>query len=459
MSLVSETADMLHAHPADQPLVMVVEDSRTQAMLLKHLLERNGYRVIVAISGREALDLLAQNKPSLIISDIVMPKMDGYELTQRIKEDEKLAGIPVILLTALSDPDDVIRGLEAKVDFYLTKPYDEDFLLNKIGLVISNPAGRPKGELQKLEVNLWGTPHQVKVDPEHSLSLLASTYENAVQLNAKLRKTQSDLQILNRDLEKKVDERTAHLKAEVAQRKEAEEKVLQRTAELEAANNELREFAYVVSHDLKAPLRGVSQLAAWLAADQADNLDDDGKEMIDLLLTRLDRMHNLIEGILQYSRIGRVKEEETEVDLNELVAEIIDLLAPPDNVTVSVENTMPVLRLERTRIGQVFQNLLSNAIKFLDKPEGLVKVTCEENETHWRFGVTDNGPGIDPKYHEKIFQIFQTLTARDELESTGIGLTVVKKIIDMAGGRITVESELGVGTAFFFTLPKRNDGT
>jgi PAS domain S-box-containing protein len=167
--------------------ILVVEDSLTQAMLLTHLLEENGYDVERAASGREALKLLEGLKPSLIISDIVMPEMDGYELTAAIKRDAHLSDIPVILLTQLSDPEDVIHGLEAKVDFYLTKPYDETFLLTKVNSVISQPAGRKKAaELKDLEVNLWGRTHVVTVDPEHSLSLLASTYENAIQINRQL---------------------------------------------------------------------------------------------------------------------------------------------------------------------------------------------------------------------------------------------------------------------------------
>ncbi len=169
--------------------ILIVEDSLTQAMLLTHLLEENGYAVARAVSGKEALEFLEGQKPDLIVSDIVMPEMDGYELTAAIKRNARLADIPVILLTQLSDPEDVIHGLEAQVDFYLTKPYDETFLLTKVDSVISQPAGKKKSaDLKDLEVNLWGKTHVVTVDPEHSLSLLASTYENAIQINRQLQK-------------------------------------------------------------------------------------------------------------------------------------------------------------------------------------------------------------------------------------------------------------------------------
>ena len=435
--------------------ILIVEDSPTQAMLLKHLLEQNGYHVLSAVTGRDALEILHTDRPALVISDIVMPEMDGYELTRAIKEDEQLSDIPVILLTALLDPEDVLRGLEARVDFYLNKPYDEDFLLSKVQSVLAAPSVEANGDEQRsCQVTVNGKTHTVTTSAESSLNLLVSTYENAVQINEKLLKAQMELRALNKDLENKVRERTAHLQEEIVQRKQAEDRVTQRTTELEAANNELREFAYVVSHDLKAPLRAVSQLASWISTDHADSLNEDGQEMLGLLLGRLDRMHNLVEGILQYSRIGRVKESVTEVDLSQLVAEVIDLLAPPDNVNVIVETSLPTIRFEPTRAAQLIQNLISNGIKFMDKPQGEIRIACEDAGTDWRFSVADNGPGISAKYHEKIFQIFQTLTARDEFESTGIGLAVVKKIVDMGRGEIWLESEEGGGTTFFFTLPK-----
>jgi signal transduction histidine kinase len=141
------------------------------------------------------------------------------------------------------------------------------------------------------------------------------------------------------------------------------------------------------------------------------------------------------------------------VNLNELVSEVIDMLSPPKNITITVENEMPTIKCERTRIMQVFQNLLSNAVKFMNKPQGKIKISYADENDFWKFGVSDNGPGIEEKYFEKIFQIFQTLTPRDEFESTGIGLTITKKIVELYGGRIWVESEVGNGSTFFFTLP------
>jgi PAS domain S-box-containing protein len=228
--------------------------------------------------------------------------------------------------------------------------------------------------------------------------------------------------------------------------------LLRRVAEI---NEELTHFAYVVSHDLKAPLRGIKLIAEWLCADYGDRLGGDAKEQLDLLQSRVGRMHNLIDGVLQYSRVGRIREDIVPIDLNGLIPGIIDGIAPPAHIRVVVQPGLPVIECERTRIIQVFQNLLGNAVKFMDKPAGEVKIACVQDGEFWRFSVADNGPGIEAKYFDRIFRLFQTLSPRDEFESSGVGLAVVKKIIEMYGGRIWIESEMDRGSTFFFTLPRR----
>jgi len=235
----------------------------------------------------------------------------------------------------------------------------------------------------------------------------------------------------------------------LAQQKQAA--LLRKVADI---NEELTHFAYVVSHDLKAPLRGIKLVTEWLCADYGDKLGDDAKEQLDLLQSRVARMHNLIDGVLQYSRIGRITEEATQVDLTELIAGIVDGIAPPAHVHVTVEGPLPTLSGEKTRITQVFQNLLANAVKFMDKPVGEVRIGCVEDGEFWRFHVADNGPGIEEKYFDRIFRLFQTLAPRDEFESTGVGLALVKKIVERYGGRVWVESEVGRGSTFFVSWPK-----
>ncbi len=221
-------------------------------------------------------------------------------------------------------------------------------------------------------------------------------------------------------------------------------------------NQELREFAYIISHDLKAPLRAIRTLADWLKADYADKLDAEGKEHLTLLASRVNRMQNLIDGVLQYSRIGRTEQGTVPVDLAQVVPEVIENLGVPEHVAVHIENDLPTVDADPTRITQVFQNLLSNAIKYMDKPQGRVTIACAEQGSFWQFRVSDNGPGIEAKDFERIFKLFQTLGRRDDGESTGIGLTIAKKIVELYGGRIWVESEVGQGSTFFFTFPKRS---
>ncbi|SEK71620.1 Tar ligand binding domain-containing protein [Nitrosovibrio tenuis] len=241
---------------------------------------------------------------------------------------------------------------------------------------------------------------------------------------------------------------------DISERKLAEEQKTRLMDELESANDELRSFAYVVSHDLKAPLRAIGALADWLSTDYAAKFDEEGREHMRLLVNRVHRMGNLIDGILEYSRVGRVKEDLVGVDVGQVVHEVIDLIAPPANVTISVENPLPTVVAEPTRIQQIFQNLLSNAIKYMDKPRGEIRIGCAAEGEQWKFSVSDNGPGIEPRHFDKIFQLFQTLAPRDRIESTGVGLALVKKIVEMYGGRIWLESIPGVGSIFYFTLPR-----
>ncbi|MCD6308060.1 MAG: GHKL domain-containing protein, partial [Candidatus Latescibacteria bacterium] len=151
--------------------------------------------------------------------------------------------------------------------------------------------------------------------------------------------------------------------------------------------------------------------------------------------------------------------EMTRLDLNEIVPGIIDMIAAPDNIDIRIETPLPVIVAERTRIGQVFGNLLSNAVKFMDKPDGRISISCADRGGFWRFSVSDNGPGIEERYFERIFKIFQTLSPRDDFESTGVGLSLVKKIVTMYRGTVDVESTVGVGTTFYFTLPKTGEET
>ena len=235
-----------------------------------------------------------------------------------------------------------------------------------------------------------------------------------------------------------------------------EQRVEERTAELNRVNEELKNFAYVVSHDLKAPLRAINQLSGWVAEDYASSFDEDGREQMALICSRAKRMHEMIDGILQYSRIGRIKEEAETIDLNQLIEEVVELIVPANSIKVAVLTPFPVVKGERLRIYQVFQNLIDNAIKYNDKKEGVIQLSCVSQEDQWQISVKDNGPGIAKKYQEKIFQLFQTLKPKDQTDSTGIGLSLIEKSVSNWGGKIWIESDEGMGSTFIFTLPKNN---
>lgn len=281
---------------------------------------------------------------------------------------------------------------------------------------------------------------------------------------------QRDLELVaaNNKLEVRVEERTVklidaneQLKGEVGHRKQAEQALgelnrnLQATVqELRRSNRELQDFANVTAHDLKAPLRAIGTLTDWLYSDYYDTFDEQGREQLQLVKGRVTRMNELIEGILRYSEIGRGHRCMQAVNLDALIAEVVAMVSVPAPFAVRIEGPLPVVTCERIRLLQVFQNLIGNAVKYMDKQEGCIEIRCQEGTDHWEFSVADNGPGIDQKYHAKIFKMFQTLAPRDEIESTGIGLAVVKKIVELYGGRVWVESHRNLGSTFYFTLPK-----
>ncbi|MBW4569480.1 MAG: PAS domain S-box protein [Tolypothrix carrinoi HA7290-LM1] len=228
----------------------------------------------------------------------------------------------------------------------------------------------------------------------------------------------------------------------------------QTTALLQKQNQELDQFAYVASHDLKAPLRAIASLSEWIEEDLADQLREENRHQMHLLRGRVQRMEGLINGLLEYSRIGRVQTESYEVNVGELIKEVIDLLAPPLTFNIEVAEGMPTFRTKRLPLQQVFSNLIGNAIKYHPRIDGHVKISVEERSSYYEFAVADDGAGIAPEYHEKIFAIFQTLQSRDQKESTGIGLAIVKKIVETQGGTITLKSQINAGSTFCFTWQK-----
>lgn len=242
---------------------------------------------------------------------------------------------------------------------------------------------------------------------------------------------------------------------DITQVRREEKKRQKLMAKLEEANRELNDFAHVVSHDLKAPLRAIRNLSDWISADYEDKLGEEGQQQFELLKSRVDRMKDLINGILEYSRMGRLNSEEKVVDLQQELEEVIKALDPPEHIHIKIVEKIPHVFINEVSIMQVFQNLISNAIKYNDKPSGLIEIGCKQAGKRMCFWVRDNGPGIAPKDRKRIFKIFETLENARTYESTGVGLAIVKKILSNYKGNIWLESNPGEGTTFFFTLPNK----
>ncbi len=223
-------------------------------------------------------------------------------------------------------------------------------------------------------------------------------------------------------------------------------------AELKASNQELQEYAHIVSHDLKSPLRSINALASWLQEDFGNALGPEGTVQLELMQEKIEGMDKLINGILEYSSIREQARQWVNVDLNKIVDEIREIIYIPEHVRIVIMSELPSIKSDPTQMHQLFQNLISNAVAHIERKKGLVKISCEDCKKYWKFQIEDNGVGIPEEYHEKIFKIFQTLDTREK--STGIGLSIVKKIVDLYGGNIWLESEPGVGTSFYFTIKK-----
>ena len=235
-------------------------------------------------------------------------------------------------------------------------------------------------------------------------------------------------------------------------RRKAEQQRAELMEQLEVNNQQLKEFAHIVSHDLKSPLRSISALASWLYEDYVNILDENGVHNLEMIQQKIEKMDHLIDGILKYSSIHKDTLLREKVAIKEVIENIISTIYIPDHVEVVIKGKMPVIDADAIRMQQLFQNIISNAVMYIDKEKGLVEVASEQDKTHWVFSITDNGMGIPKEYHEKIFKVFQSLGKSEQ--STGIGLSIVKKIVELYEGTVWLESEEDKGTTFYFSIKK-----
>lgn len=355
--------------------ILIVDDRPENLISLESILENENRIIHKASCGNDALRIALELEIGLILLDVQMPDMDGFEVARLLAENSKTKDISIIFVTAISKEERfTIQGYEEGAVDYLHKPLDVNVVKAKVNV------------FEKL-------------------------YRQRVEL------------------------------------KEYNEKLM-------STNKQLDEFVYIVSHDLKAPLRGLASLASFLEDEIGANPKQEVMDLLTMMKSRTGRMQQLIDGILHYSRMANTHAEKEKVDLKDMINSIIDLIAPPPHVRFEVQDSLPIIYAEKTKLHEVFQNLISNSIKYNSKETVIIKIEFRETDEFYEFSVTDNGNGIKPEHQEKIFGIFQTLQPKDKCESTGIGLTIVKKIVENQEGRITVRSEIGTGSTFTFTWRK-----
>jgi signal transduction histidine kinase/HPt (histidine-containing phosphotransfer) domain-containing protein len=406
--------------------ILIAEDSPTQAQLLKHALERHGYRVTAAVNGRMALDLARTCKPTLIVSDVLMPEMDGYQLCHEIKSDDALKELPVILVTTLADPQDVIRGLECRADNFIIKPYDEHYLISRVQFVLVNREIRQRDHTSMgVEIYFNGQRHFITADRLQILNLLLSTYEAAIQRNQELTRAKDDLH---------------------------------------AANNAKSEFLANMSHEIRTPMTAILGYADMLLDPSCSAADR--VEHVHVIRRQAEHLLNVLNDILDLSKIeaGKLTVERLATDPRQIVGDVMSLMrvqASERKLKLDVSYTTAIpktIQTDPTRLRQILFNLVGNAIKFTEA--GSVKVTLSASvapaaeQSHLEISVIDTGIGMNPEQMRSLFKPFtqgDNSTTR-RFGGTGLGLTICRSLAQMLGGDITVESHAGAGSRFVVTV-------
>jgi signal transduction histidine kinase len=454
--------------------ILLVEDSPTQAARLQHLMERHGYATRVAANGRLALKALGARLPDLVLSDVVMPEMDGYALCRSIKSDPTLRGTPVILVTSLTDPNDIVRGLECGADSFVRKPYADEYLLRRIEHVLVNHRlRRAEGDPVEhgIKVYLAGQTHVVDSEPQQILDLLVSTYEQAVSVNEDLQARESQISELNARLARRADE-LEQINAEIARK----------NLDLQRASGMKSEFVANMSHELRTPLNAITGFSEMLKDGLMGELTERQRHAASAIFDSGMHLLALINDILDLSRIeaGRMELDLETVDVEELLSNSVLMLKPratAHGIEMKVQSTAtdPVA-VDPRKARQIVYNLLSNAVKFTPdggsvalharrtvapQVEGMRQfgrppVDCARG--YLEIGVIDTGIGIAAQDMGRLFQPFSQLDSSlaRKHEGSGLGLALVQQLVELHGGTLAVRSRAGQGSTFKVWLPYRS---
>lgn len=476
--------------------VLIVEDNANDRRLLHYTFEHHGCTVIEAKDGQEGFNLAVSHKPDIIISDALMPVMDGFQLLRALKLDEELRSIPFVFYSATyTDPNESELALSMGAEAFVVKPKEPEDLWQetcKIYGAWEARQGTPahavieESEEQYLKeyCHIVATKLEKKVlELEEALTLRSKAEAEVRKLNAELEERvwerTADLQKRSRELEdskqalmnlvEELNQKTEELKrtnasltTEIQQRRKAQEEVtylnedlkLQKAA-LEAANRELESFSYSVSHDLRAPLRHIEGFGQALHEEYSANLDEPGQNYLRRIQKSCQQMNLLIDDLLNFSRLSRSAINPEEVSLSRLAQEIVAELRnedPARRVQVSIAEGVMVTG-DTSLLRAVMENLLGNAWKYTSKKEMAViefGVTTQGGKPV--YFVRDNGAGFDMAYAHKLFGVFQRLHRAEEFEGTGVGLATVQRIIRRRGGKVWAEGKVGEGATFYFTL-------
>jgi hypothetical protein len=424
--------------------ILIVEDSPTQALFLENLLKQKKCKVDIAIDGIDALRCMNENIPSVVISDVMMPNMNGYELCSAIKTDPRFHHIPLMLLTSLCDPVDVIKGIECGADNFLVKPYPKDLLFFHIENILENRKLREKSSEQGfLEFYYAGVTYKIPMNPVQITDLLLSTYSSAIEKNAELHEVNRQLNIAKEELTVKNEE------------------LIRLNEELILLNQQKNHFLGMAAHDLRNPLGVIQGFSSFLKESLEEKIDKESLSMLESINNSTNFMINLINEYLDVAVIesGKIRLDLKKQDLRSFVLENIRLnekAASKKKMSIifQADPSLPEVAIDPNRFEQVLNNVIGNAVKF-SPFESTVQVNLNQVGDEVILTVRDQGIGIPPNQIDKLFGLFGRLVSRGTAgePTTGLGLAIAKKIISEHHGRIWVESELGKGSTFSIALP------